>query len=176
MTGHTHAVCGTAALLVLTASHPMGMDLAGYTISPAIGIATVVFGSLLPDIDLQQSSMGHRHKFISSLFTHRGMTHTLVFPGILVLFMMFLLGLGIPTLPSLVFGLLYGWLAHIEADLFNGKGVPLLWPIYRKRIHIDNVLTTSSRNNKKVPIYRKEGVFLFVWVGVCIAWSLITFK
>lgn len=176
MTGHTHAVCGTVALLQLVVAHPMGMEVAGCTILPAVGVVTVVAGSLMPDIDLQQSSMGHRHKFISHMFTHRGMTHTLLFPAILFVAMVFISRIGIPIIPSLIFGYGYGWIVHIAADLCNKKGVPLLWPVYRGHIHLDTVLTKSSRGDKRVPIYRKEGMFLVMWTGVCIAWSLITWS
>lgn len=45
------------------------------------------------------------------------------------------------TIASLMFGLLFGWLMHIFADLFNGPGVPLIPGM--KNVHIMSVKTRS---------------------------------
>lgn len=159
MTGKTHAICGTIAMLAITATHFSGFQLDGYTYLPAIGLISVAAGSYAPDIDLHSSKMGHQHKFISKHLTHRGMTHTLLIPILLLVGMLVIASFKIPVLPDLILGFNVGWVVHILADLCNRKGVPLLWPLYKKKVHIATFLTSSWQ----------EYVFIFLWSGVNIA-------
>lgn len=166
MTGKTHAICGTITMVAVTAIYFSGFQLDGYTYLPAVGLLSVAAGSYMPDIDLHRSKMGQQHKFISKHLTHRGITHTLLFPAIIHLIMLMVAAAGIPVLPELIFGFNVGWVVHIAADLCNRKGVPLLWPVYKKRIHIATFLTSSWQ----------EYVFIFLWLGVNIACVLFLLK
>lgn len=136
MRGKTHVICGTAVMAYMTMTNLQSMTILDQQYIPAIGLATVMAGSYMPDIDIQQSSMGQKYKFISRFLTHRGITHTLLIPTILLIAMYYTNQMCIPVLPSLILGFNVGWLTHIVADLFNRKGVPILWPLYGKKIHI----------------------------------------
>ena len=121
MTGKTHAICGTIAMIGVTIATKNSLQIDGGNYIPAVGLLTVVTGSYLPDIDLPQSKMGHRFRVISTHLKHRGITHTLLFPALLALLMLWVQKTGIIVLPDLIFGLNVGWSAHIVADLFNKK-------------------------------------------------------
>lgn len=153
MTGKTHAACGAMSMLAITIATRNNIQIGPYTMLPVIGLISVVEGSYLPDIDLHRSKMGHRHKFISKMLTHRGITHTLLVPGILLMSMLWCIQANIPFLPDLIFGLNVGWTVHIIADLFNRKGVPILWPVTKKKLHVACFLTSSWH----------EVVFLILW-------------
>ncbi len=145
-TGKTHATVGVATTVALVILNPQGFDLWGAPVLPTISLVTAAVGSYLPDIDIHQSAMGQRHKFISKRLKHRGFTHTLVIPSFFLVFMQaivyFMIIVSIATLlNSLLFGLLLGWVLHIFADLFNRKGVPLLYPFTKKHFHIMSIKT-----------------------------------
>lgn len=156
MTGKTHMLCGTATMLAITITNFSGFQFDGYTYLPAVGLLSVAAGSYAPDIDLHSSKMGHKHKFISKHLTHRGITHTLLIPVILFVVMLMVAAAGISVLPELLLGFNVGWVVHILADLCNKKGVPLLWPISKKKVHVASFLTSSWQ----------EYVFLILWFGV----------
>ena len=42
-------------------------------------------------------------------------------------------------LMSLIFGFAYGYIMHLFADMFNGKGIPLFWPLMRGKVHIMDI-------------------------------------
>ena len=44
---------------------------------------------------------------------------------------------------SLLFGYVTGWIMHIFADLFNGKGCPILMPLSKSKIHIVDLPSTG---------------------------------
>ena len=148
MQGKVHVAIGAGCLAVLCLKHPAGFTLADNVfIIPEIGMFTAAAGSLLPDIDMHSTSMGRKHKITSKVVNkvgggHRGITHTLLFPVLLVLatlsVMNFLAGyFWLQTISSsLFFGFTFGYVMHIFADLFNGKGCPILWPISRSKVSI----------------------------------------
>lgn len=164
MNGSTHVLLGTATLLALTVKFSGGMSIIGIPIEmPALGLLTVSVGSYMPDIDLATSKMGSKHKFISKVLTHRGpLTHSLLVPAILAELMF--LSSAIPLLSSVIFGFFLGWVCHLLADLCNGKGIPLLWPIYRKRIHIMDIPLTGILNK----------LYVLVWLGGLVAWLMLS--
>lgn len=156
MTGRTHAICGTATMLAITAAKLHGIDIGGHTYLPAVGLLTVGYGSYLPDIDLHRSKMGSQHKFISKHLKHRGITHTMLIPVLLLLAMLLTASANIPVLPDLILGLNVGWVVHIIADMFNQKGVPIFWPFYQHRVHVASILTSTGQ----------EYIFIAFWIGV----------
>lgn len=164
MTGKVHVAIGTSSLLAFCIVYPKGFEFAGAHVLPYVGLVTAAFGSYLPDIDMQRTHMGAKHKVTSKVVSkvgggHRGITHTLLVPAIMAV-LMFLVGTyfakpdflpalnstlipflrislkhGISSiLMSLVFGAEFGYCMHIFADAFNGKGVPLLWPISKSKV------------------------------------------
>lgn len=84
-----------------------------------------LLGAALPDIDEPQSFIGRRSRGISDIIKavlgHRGATHYIIVP--LVIFIAsFLLPLE-PILKHIIFGIAFGWLAHIVGDGLTVSGV-----------------------------------------------------
>lgn len=73
---------------------------------------------------------------------------------------------------SLVFGLFFGWIMHIFADLFNGKGIPLV-PGSDKHYHIMSVKTKSYNDTGLLSSNWQEPVWLACYCALAL---LITFK
>ena len=109
-------------------------------------------------VELKNSTLGQKLRMISHLFRHRGLTHTLLFPVLLTLLMMGLKAQGMAVVPELLLGFNVGWVTHIIADAFNHKGVPILWPIVRKKLHVASVHIGTWQ----------ESAFLWVWLIVTI--------
>lgn len=174
MTGKTHVAIGVATAVALIAKYKFNMEIGGLQIVPPIALGTVALGSYLPDIDIPQSHLGRQFPMISKHLKHRGITHTLLFPAILLALTLFIEhGIIKGTVPTLVrpllaviasipFGLFLGWIMHIIADMFNSKGVPLFWPLSKSKIHIASVKTRSWQ----------EYVFAFIVIGGLCIWTL----
>jgi len=147
MTGKVHVAIGFASALALCVQHPAGFDLNGTLILPEIALITCTAGSYAPDIDLGRSHSGMKHKVASKVISkagggHRGITHTLLIPAIVLALMIYCQNYltALPAIATVCLSLLFGWelgyLAHIFADMFNGKGVPLFWPLIKGKVHI----------------------------------------
>lgn len=147
MQGKVHVAIGVATTACLCLKYPQGIEVAGMMFLPEIGLLSVTAGSYAPDIDMGTTHAGREHKIASKLVSkfgggHRGITHTLLVPFILTALLIFLnTTLGgykylMSLIVSIVGGFLLGWVMHIFADLFNGKGCPLLWPISFSKISI----------------------------------------
>lgn len=140
MMGKTHRLAGLSAgilvgsKLIVSPYTPEQFIIAG----AFMGACTV--GSLLPDIDHQNSLISKKmkltSKIVSSLFEHRGVTHAPLIHA-------FILGILYLTIniylseyvfvsyicKALLSGLYLGILTHIILDLLTIKGVPLLFPL-----------------------------------------------
>lgn len=147
MQGKVHVAIGVASVACLCVKYPGGFELFDVNILPAVSLFTAAAGSYAPDIDMQTTHAGRKHKIASKVVSkvgggHRGITHTLLFPAIIAYLMYFTKGYLAEynnlasILLSLLFGFEAGWCMHIFADMFNGKGVPLLWPIVRNKISL----------------------------------------
>ena len=84
MTGKTHLICTVTAYSVIAYLHKEGIDVPtiggdSVTVLPLIGIPTAAVGSLMPDIDIENSTMSNRIPFFKGMLKHRGITHTLIF-------------------------------------------------------------------------------------------------
>lgn len=147
MQGKVHVAIGTATVACLLVKYPMGFDLNGVTIIPAISLVTAAAGSYAPDIDSTRTHAGMKHKVTSKVVNkvgggHRGITHTLLVPAI-TLVLMYLANSYLVSWPyiasivnSLIFGFAIGYIMHLFADMFNGKGIPLFWPLMKGKVHI----------------------------------------
>lgn len=146
MQGKIHVLIGAGSLALFCVKCPAGFEFAGSRVIPAIGMVTAAFGSYLPDIDQQRTHMGMKHKLTSKAVSkvgggHRGFTHTLVIPVLLALTIWYV-GTNLTNsllssiVMSLLFGVEFGYTMHIVADLFNGKGCPLFWPLIQGKVHI----------------------------------------
>ena len=155
MTKSVHTTVGVGTFLLLSVSCPDGFEVASINMLPSVVMVTSALGSILPDFDMKpmhysQGKKGVKKK-IAQVKTkavnaatggHRGITHTLLFPALLYAVLYFI-STSFTRMPaftsligSLVFGVLAGWVLHIFADLFNGKGAPILWPFVRSKLHI----------------------------------------
>lgn len=84
MTGRVHVISTTYAFSAATIimDQPIWGD--SKALAWTMAIVPVAIGAYLPDIDIQQSRLGNMYPFISRRLTHRGFTHTLVIPTILL--------------------------------------------------------------------------------------------
>ena len=74
---------------------------------------------------------------------------------------------GDEVLPSLLFGMGFGWLFHIIEDMFNKKGCPILWPLTNKKLYLPlGPFLVKTRT-------WQEAIFLIIWEGVKAAILLI---
>jgi inner membrane protein len=124
-------------------------------ISGTAALVAALVGSYMPDIDIEQSKMGQKVGFLSKMLTHRGITHTLLVPALLAVLIWWILPKNIPLLPTVVLGFGVGYVVHIVADMFNSKGVPILWPLAKAHIAIASLKTRSWH----------EFVFILLWCG-----------
>ena len=147
MQGKVHVAIGVATVACMCVKYTKGFDIMGVNVLPEIAIFTAAAGSYAPDVDSSRTHSGQKHKVTSKVVSkvgggHRGITHTLLFPVLLGLLMYFTQSYlvqyqYVATLTlSLLFGFEVGWVMHIFADLFNGKGCPIFWPIMRGKVHI----------------------------------------
>ena len=86
------------------------------------------FVSLIPDIDNRDSKIGKHVKFISKIFDHRGILHT-IFPPIGLFFLFNYLSYNLLGIAALV-----GYLSHILIDAFTPEGINFLHPLTSFRI------------------------------------------
>lgn len=113
---------------------PLSAELGVYTVSG------LLLGSVLPDIDETKSWVGRRSQgiafWVKLLFGHRGITHS----GIAIALCFYVIIAGYhPFLTALCFGAA----SHIIADLFSRGGIPLLYPLNKKRTSIPLYKTGS---------------------------------
>lgn len=125
----------------------------------AILVGGSVVGSLLPDIDHTNSTMGKKHKVISKctnvLFGHRGITH-----APLVYFLLFGILFNIlnhanftlqPFAMTAVFGLFLGIMSHLALDIITKSGIPIMYPFSKEKVHIAKF--RSDKDNGKVSLF-----------------------
>lgn len=154
MKGKTHKVggfCSGAIVTTLLLKPPYTPDkifLAGVLISGAI------FGSLIPDIDHPESTIGKKVKlisnFIHNVFGHRGMTHAPII-HILTTTVLLLIGNGLLDYPKLIYlcfviGLCIGGLSHLLLDSMTVSGIPLFYPFSKNKYRISKLTTGKSEH------------------------------
>ena len=83
MTGKTHLICTVTAYTAIAVIYKEGITVPSLggstTIMPLLGIPAAALGSLMPDIDIENSKMSNRIPFFKGMLKHRGITHTLLF-------------------------------------------------------------------------------------------------
>lgn len=118
------------------------------TTGTVLFLALAAFGGLLPDIDHPKSWIGKYVPIIPTLLFkttgHRGWTHTLFAAfSVFVVFYVMLLFSGIDTYYA--FAPAIGYMSHLAADMVSNSGIPLYWPVYKKRIVIPLSKTGDMR-------------------------------
>lgn len=121
MTGKTHVACSATAVAVLALAHPDGYRFAGVDVLPWVGVLSSVVGALLPDIDIPQSRLGQKFKFLSKNLKHRGITHTLLVPLILAVGVTCMGTRKASIIASLMVGILIGMLYDERVNLKRGN-------------------------------------------------------
>ncbi|MCI2285922.1 metal-dependent hydrolase [Colwellia sp. MSW7] len=128
-----HLTVATAAFLVYVDVVTSGQW--GLTLDVAIGWLLTMVGSLLPDLDHPDSTLGKRFKFISypisALFGHRGITHSLIaVAGV---------SYAAYTFQSVVISwLAMGYLLHLFGGLFNTFRCAFALPFSKKLSRFNN--------------------------------------
>jgi inner membrane protein len=127
----SHALTGAATYLLVAPRTGLLTTAAGATVCAA--------AALLPDLDHPNSTVARSFpggrvlaRIVADLTGgHRGLTHTL--PAVALAYALALLAPGPSWLP-LAIGL--GWAVHIAGDLLTCGGVPLWWPLSRRRVSL----------------------------------------
>ncbi|MBS3163285.1 metal-dependent hydrolase [Candidatus Woesearchaeota archaeon] len=91
-------------------------------------IFVACFVSLVPDIDNRDSKIGKHVKFISKIFDHRGILHT-IFPPIGLFLLFNYLSYNLLGIAALV-----GYSSHILIDAFTPEGINFLHPFTTFRV------------------------------------------
>jgi membrane-bound metal-dependent hydrolase YbcI (DUF457 family) len=114
---------------------PAGEAAGDPVVAVALSVGVVAVAALAPDLDHAGSTLarvaGPVSRGLARLLKHRGPLHSVpaaLLAGVLAA----LLGarLGVTGLGLLVG---YGWAAHVLADAFTDRVVPVLWPLWRRR-------------------------------------------
>jgi inner membrane protein len=100
-----------------------------------VSYSGVIIGSVLPDIDEENSYIGNRFKLfsivISSLIKHRGITHYLITPVVMFLCTYYLLDNSNPFVKLFLFSLCIGVLMHDLGDMLSNGGIRgFLFPLF----------------------------------------------
>ena len=158
MNGTTHIALGLAAYVAL-GHDPLAAPL-GYTLA-------VAAGALLPDLDHRYGAQPLKKplprplawlmQIPAHLFTHRGPLHSL-----LVLPLLLAVGQYFAYIPA-PYGYLLalGCVAHIVADALTFSGVPLLWPLVKRRGGLP-LFRTGGRIDRALPFAVLAG---WLWWG-----------
>jgi inner membrane protein len=141
MMKRSHALIGAAS----------GVAVANAVGEPLVASAVVAsLAALLPDLDHPHSTVGRLlprwwHRLTPG---HRGPTHSLAWCLGLALLVYALQGvlLGQPPNALLALAVLAGSLSHVLADGLTVAGVPLWWPLRRRRSVFLGVLAFPTRS------------------------------
>lgn len=121
------------------------------------GLTLGAIGGLLPDIDTATSKISQKLGLVAfvvgKVTRHRGVTHTIFLWTIL----WGLLAFFFPETLTYCLAGYIGCLSHIFLDALTPSGVPLLWPVHKKKINFLKIQTGG----------RIEAVLsLLLWVAV----------
>lgn len=138
MTAKTHILGGIAAGIALSILQQRTLN----SLS-AVTLAVSTLGALFPDIDNRRSKMGNRAKITSNVIQrvigHRTLFHSPVLYVVVHCLLLLFLPAGLARyVPAFSAGI--G--SHLLLDMFNQKGIPLLYP-YRKRFHLMSIRSGS---------------------------------
>ena len=147
MVGKTHIAGGLALVsvssVVLYKTGMLSSD--QMVVQQATLLASAGLGALIPDIDMRGSKISRKNPIISFFcrifLTHRGFTHSplaLLLFSAAVLYITKKLGYDYGIWAGM--GLSIGYASHILLDMFNPKGVPLLYP-YKEKFSFGKVVT-----------------------------------
>ncbi len=109
----------------------------------AVALGVAVLGALAPDVDHPKSTLGQLVRplslMVSLVFGHRGITHSTLAIVACLWVLVEYSNYSHLTLPFLV-----GYLTHLAGDILTPAGLPLLWPIRRRRNFALPILKTGG--------------------------------
>jgi inner membrane protein len=125
---YTHITTSLSSVILLGEWLPVDVSA-----TSTVAVSGLILGSVLPDLDESRSWIGRRipvlSTIIKALFGHRSITHS----GLI-------LTLTIAAMfhfsHEFILGLLLGIALHIIADFFSVGGIPLLYPLSKKRSQV----------------------------------------
>lgn len=147
MLGRTHSIAGIASGLAL--SHFIAGKFPAINEYALLGVVTAsaLIGSIEPDVDIPHSTFSRLVRPLSFIyqglarilplkcFQHRGITHSLLFPVLLVGLCLYIPTIN-PYIVLALLGLAVGMLSHIVLDMMNYRGVAIFSPICNKMFHL----------------------------------------
>lgn len=171
MTHHTHVALSLNALLLILVAVVYAFGMVIYFKAFGIVLCGVVLGSLLPDIDEPESYIGKRTLFLSDgiekLFGHRGASHFLIVPFLLLTIAIFTKGF----LSLVLFGLAFGYFFHIIGDMLTLSGIQnVFFPFGNKRRFyalLPQTLRFKTNSNKE------HILSVFLGISLCSEWYLL---
>jgi membrane-bound metal-dependent hydrolase YbcI (DUF457 family) len=146
MRGHTHALFGLTTMVAVNALTDFVQPhvIEGVPAGLAVCAGAAILGGLAPDIDAEDSTVKREMGMAGTVTSlglrafgvkHRGLTHYGL-TTLLVIVVSYLIGrsLGYPD-AGLAFGL--GYFSHtVIADAMTRHGVPLWWPLSKRKFHL----------------------------------------
>jgi len=135
MMGLTHVLVGLIIALIGK----------GYWTGDNIAIVMVMLGSLLPDIDSENSLLGRKVKAIARLLEHRGFTHSLA--GMLIFVAILQIALAVTGIQTSIAAFMYGYLSHLAIDALTVEGI---MPLYPLKVRIQGPIETNSIYEKLI--------------------------
>lgn len=142
----SHLVVAAAGFAVYIHSVTDGQFQWQFSLELVAGFLVVMLGAMLPDIDHPDSTVGKRVKWLSYpirvVFGHRGITHSLFAVAVMLWFSYAANSIWLSWLAL-------GYLLHLVGDYLTDSGIPLLYPLSRKRYRF---LITGTTNSMTEPV------------------------
>lgn len=172
MLGRTHSIAGIASGIAL--SHFITGEFPAINEYVVLGIVTAsaFVGSLGPDVDIPKSTfsrivppLAFIHHGLAKILPfkclqHRGITHSLLFPVLLIGLCLYFTAMN-PYLMLALLGLAAGTLSHIILDMMNYKGVAIFSPIWNRMFHLTPKALAVEAGSSGETIIR-----VITWIGV----------
>lgn len=146
----THITLGFSSYILLQSmiSKSNIFPLSDFSIPGLIEIFFLFLGCVIVDIDHPKSYVGNKLSFlsipISSIFGHRGITHSMVGLLVFITIIYFLSGYFTSYQSHATFAFMIGYVAHLLADYSTNSGIPILWPLKAKFVSPFVMKTGSS--------------------------------
>lgn len=180
MNGKTHLVVASTTVIAIAVINISLNSMIGLPLYPIAMIPLGAAGGFKADMDMDGNPEARDAKFalwvvrhipfLKKVFEHRGITHTLLVPGLIYSLAKAMatgdIAWAVIFVISSLIGWMFGYCSHLFADLFNGKGIPLFWPLYWKRIHLASVTTDTY----------EESLFLVFWLILIISHTIMVYK
>ena len=138
MLGKTHMIAG----MTIAGLYACSADTTSLPYITA-AITAGAIGGLLPDIDHPNSKISHKlkpvSKIVNLLFSHRGLFHTPAF--YIILWAIVIWQFSNPANILFINSLFLGVMSHLFLDALNPTGIPLFFPLEKKRRNLANIKT-----------------------------------